>query len=563
MAKISAYSSISGGPVFSNSYEFSIAANQISGSLATAGAKTITIRRVPKGVSGTNTNHYLYISGGTGTAEAVLITGGTAVGDAASGTLQFTTANTHTGAYRITSATAGMKEAFEAYRQEFPSGEDFRMQVPQGSHNVYARAVMADISVFITGEGQWATRINCYGLSLTTGCLAITNSTGQSYRCSVAGLGIWTGGSFTSTVPAIYVDSYPLGGGSDLLFVGTGLAIDWLNTSGGNPLQFSLINIYGGKQHGIRLRSTGAGQQAGTIDKIYFDGPGAAGIEISGTVAGFIISNVWFQSLGIGILIDATVRACNEILILNPLIDGPTIAGVECLGPSASGGTNCIRVTGGLIQHGATSIGFIAQQIQRVVLDGVQFNTASSGESVIVNTCDDITIDCNVYAFNTATAPNLIRLIGATNNVTLKGVQMSGDGTIAAGIALSAEAHSNVKIMGCSSSQAITAAVANGSTVKPVIYKGNLFTTNAVAAATIAAPAIDYGALLVLSGATPVTRMTGAFAGQPYFIKTISAVQFNTGGANPGNFAGAYLTSAGQTIQMDQDSATGVITITP
>lgn len=82
-----------------------------SGNLSTAGVKTVTLRPVPLGVNGADTNHYVYISGGTGTAEAVLITGGAAVSGAASGTLTFTTANTHTGSWKVTSATAGIQEA--------------------------------------------------------------------------------------------------------------------------------------------------------------------------------------------------------------------------------------------------------------------------------------------------------------------------------------------------------------------------------------------------------------------------------------------------------------------
>src|SRR6185369_12054560 len=86
-----------------------------SGNLSSAGAgKTITVTPCPFGVNGTDVYHYVRISGGTGTAEAVLITGGTCTSGLASGTIIVTTANTHTGAWALTSATAGIQEAIWA-----------------------------------------------------------------------------------------------------------------------------------------------------------------------------------------------------------------------------------------------------------------------------------------------------------------------------------------------------------------------------------------------------------------------------------------------------------------
>jgi len=72
---------------------------------------TVTLTPVPPGVNGTDSGHYLYISGVTGTAEAVLITGGTAVEGNPSGTVIFTPANNHSGAWTLSSATGGIQEA--------------------------------------------------------------------------------------------------------------------------------------------------------------------------------------------------------------------------------------------------------------------------------------------------------------------------------------------------------------------------------------------------------------------------------------------------------------------
>lgn len=125
------------------------------GSLA-VGANTITLRPVPQGVNGTNTNHYLYISNGTGAAEAVRITGGSAVAGATSGTITFTCANTHTVAWTIQSATAGIQESL--YSVLAPG---VQVAVPHGSYTIYAQIyVPYQRTAWIVGAGWSATVIN-------------------------------------------------------------------------------------------------------------------------------------------------------------------------------------------------------------------------------------------------------------------------------------------------------------------------------------------------------------------------------------------------------------------
>lgn len=87
-----------------------------SGDLSVAGTgKVVTLTPCPRGVNGTDANHRIYISGGTGTAEAALITGGTCTsGLAAGGTIVVTTANTHTGTWKVASSAGGIPEALYA-----------------------------------------------------------------------------------------------------------------------------------------------------------------------------------------------------------------------------------------------------------------------------------------------------------------------------------------------------------------------------------------------------------------------------------------------------------------
>ncbi len=99
--------------------------SQTPGGSISIGTNTITLTPCPLGVSGSQTLQYVYLSNGTGTAEAALITGGSCTSGASSGTLAFTAANTHTGAWTIATASAGIREAANV----LPSGGG-RVRIP-------------------------------------------------------------------------------------------------------------------------------------------------------------------------------------------------------------------------------------------------------------------------------------------------------------------------------------------------------------------------------------------------------------------------------------------------
>lgn len=83
--------------------------------LSAPGAKTVALTSCPTGVKGSEAEYYVYIAG-TGTPEAVKVSGGSCNGDGLPGTLQFTTANSHTAGYTIGSASGGLQEALIAAR---------------------------------------------------------------------------------------------------------------------------------------------------------------------------------------------------------------------------------------------------------------------------------------------------------------------------------------------------------------------------------------------------------------------------------------------------------------
>jgi hypothetical protein len=104
-----------------------------TGDLSASGANTVTLTPCPKGINGTDANHYVYISGGTGTAEAVLVTGGSCTSGASTGTLTFTTSNTHSGQWAISSAAGGIPEALS----DLPAAGG-SILLPAGATTVYA-----------------------------------------------------------------------------------------------------------------------------------------------------------------------------------------------------------------------------------------------------------------------------------------------------------------------------------------------------------------------------------------------------------------------------------------
>lgn len=133
------------------------------GSLTAGITNTVTLAPVPVGINGTNTNHYLYISGGTGTAEAVLITGGTAVSGAASGTITFVPANAHSGAWTVAGASGGVQECI------YDCWENAYACVTKGSCFNIDNTARTDVSVYapIYFPPGWGSHYEFAGINFT------------------------------------------------------------------------------------------------------------------------------------------------------------------------------------------------------------------------------------------------------------------------------------------------------------------------------------------------------------------------------------------------------------
>lgn len=136
-----------GGEYLNSTYNFT--PQTPGGTLTASSPSTITLTGCPFGVAGADTNHYLYVSGGTGTAEAVLVTGGSCTSGAGSGTVSFTPANNHSGAWTVASATGGIQEAINV-----AAGTAVGAQVGlSGNITTFAPVTISTSNISVVGHG--------------------------------------------------------------------------------------------------------------------------------------------------------------------------------------------------------------------------------------------------------------------------------------------------------------------------------------------------------------------------------------------------------------------------
>lgn len=125
--------------------------------LTQPGAKTVTLSACPAGVKGNEPEYWIYVSG-RGTPEAAKVIGGTCAGNGAAGTLQFTTANSHSAGYTVGSASSGLQEALVAarYIPGNPPGlsQSGKVIVPPGEFDAHARVSIRASNITVDFSGS-------------------------------------------------------------------------------------------------------------------------------------------------------------------------------------------------------------------------------------------------------------------------------------------------------------------------------------------------------------------------------------------------------------------------
>jgi len=195
----------SGGAIaVSTAYDFP--AQQPGGNLI-VGNNVITIAPVPRGVNGTDTNHWLYVSGGTGTPEPVLITGGSAVSGAPSGTLIIQCAYPHSGAWQLSSGTVGIQEALN---------DGQAVAVPAGTYNLHG-TITPPANATIIGMGEAVTTLKFYTtdakmFNVVNDRFTLQGCTLWQQGTAVAGsYGIYRSGSTWVNIRDVHVSAFYVG----------------------------------------------------------------------------------------------------------------------------------------------------------------------------------------------------------------------------------------------------------------------------------------------------------------------------------------------------------------
>lgn len=218
------YQFTSAGELKASDYNFSVTSGAgvaSSGGTLAAGNNVLTFIFIPLGVNSSDVSHYLYVSGGTGTTEPCLITGG--------GGLQIIIqcANSHSGAWTISSATGGLAEAHQAIVSGTGNGT-IQITTPITMYQgVYA--TLGGETITFVGQGREKTSVS-RAASFTNGNLFHAD-VGSSWE--IHDLGIQNGIGSAITGAAIF-----LGAKSP----------NWYQSQ----IQIDHVGIYGG-QFGIRL----------------------------------------------------------------------------------------------------------------------------------------------------------------------------------------------------------------------------------------------------------------------------------------------------------------------
>src|SRR4030095_11707664 len=292
------------------------------GGSLTVGANMVTLAPVPRGVNGSDPHHYLWISGGTGTAEAVLITGGTAAGGAASGTLFFTCANAHSGAWTITSATAGIAEAAQVATETAGN----LIIIPAGTHQVRATITLTH------GVGL----LGCSPLSstlaqATPGVTVI--SVGASYGVQLQGITINGHASSASGFMVVANGSYRMLVNNCYIVNGYG----GINLKG--VFWFALTNSLVAAQKAQMLACDGTSNTGYLhISHCVFNGASPqpiAGIELK-AMNGMYMDDTDFYQCGYGLLVaPGAGQHVGDVFIANSSFDSCTNSGVR-IAPTAA-----------------------------------------------------------------------------------------------------------------------------------------------------------------------------------------------------------------------------------
>lgn len=520
--------------IFADDYDFTPL--NPSGSLA-VGSNTITLQPVPIGVNGTDSNHYLYISG-TGTPEAVLITGGSAVSGAPSGTIIVSCVNTHSAGWNIRSATAGSQEAANIIKNT--GGTIF---FNNGNHDFYGQFTFPNTASFSLKGLGYGSRITVHQ---TSGIVFVINGGGLDYI--ISDLGISTG-STPQNVTCVKI-------GGNNTFIAERLSMSgfaiFFYIDGPTNLNYIarciMLNPY---TNAVGVFCPGLTSSGNTA--ICYNGitgpPGGfrAGIMVTGSAG---ISGMWVEGNNIyqtayGYYSDGTCGQLNSIanFYQNTSSDGFIVKpatgcfqrSIYCMGDNLE-----------VSQGQGISIGDGAGTIDSVSLINCDINYGAQYGIVLgANTKNTTIVDCKV-ASNSQSSPGtyagLLVLAGVSKWSVLGGIFGPSQGnpgdsnTQSYGIQVSPGASDNYSIVGAYIPLNMVGSLRDDGTGTHKVIANNLGVDTAAfntvaSATTIALPANASGVLYV-TGTVTIASLNGGWIGRRVTLIKTDAGSLNVGGGN-------------------------------
>lgn len=522
----------SGAGLWYVSSVYNFAPQTPGGSLSSGTPATITLSPVPLGVNGTDSNHYVWISGGTGTAEGCLITGGTAVSGAGTGTITCTPANNHSGAWTVSSSAAGIPEAAQIITT---AGAEASIFVPDGSWTINSPVTMgtnvcglmgasqgARLSVtFLTGDVFTAANGSCYfhfahlnpysSSARTSGDLIhftvsgayvedvyIDNmyngvEIGVSSELHVAHSVIWATNWAVNSQSPVFIDHvHALSRAANCGAAPAGSASVRLNGDNGGGAIVGLEHDSGCTQYGIYMTATGDITVADSyIDNFYGNGFWAD----NGT--NVTVANSKFVANGAGTAIGMHISNTS----LNVKITGNKI-GFNC----NNGGYYGILLDGGA--SGPATIGINDNNIYGA---GASCSMSPAPAIHLAGTGGGL-IDVNI-----------------TGNVL--GYSYSENVAVTDGITIDSGAGSKFTIVGNTIDVATSPILFAGTIPSGLVLKNNTGVDNVVpAVASAATLTFPVNPSFTITGTTGVTAVAGLWAGAAgTFITTSGAVAFSSG----------------------------------
>lgn len=383
----------------------------------------IRFARVPDGVNGSDTAHYLYISGGGGTAEAVLITGGAGVSGQLNGEITFTPANAHSGAWTIASASGGVAETMIANPNK-------NVQLPVGTTTFYAPVTVPSTC---PGWGGYGNLRSIVGVQYITDSVIKVATTGNYFFRDfgiVPAVGSMTAGALidVSAASNVVIKNMQWGGGGATagylgLRVSAGSSRIWVSDVAGN-IDYRGLELVSVFAHLINIQIANGKDNTNYIAE-------SCALYLKGMAGGFISNFISDAgAYAYGMVVDMTGVATNEVAVSGLYLDRGMLVGLY------------VKPGGGGVSGHWTVSNF------RIVDGSGWFSVVSAGNAM------ELGDGCQNWHFANGTVSHGLRGINieGAKNIGFSNVQVSpyeaGGGLVAVRIGSTGTPH-DISFVGC------------------------------------------------------------------------------------------------------------------